>query len=333
MLRVDARWSGPPLSGRPVLVIDEGMRRHRQEAMLAPPRPPSVIRGAYPTAADLIAHAVAFMLDLGEGTVIELPAPAPWRRSRSPVAATAAATAATAADQQAALDAVELRREAEVDLLREALLHQQEALSDRVSAEATAAAEVEHQADEEALVAAAAVDLLREQAHDSAQRSTDLEQQLIAARAQLRAEQERATVLAAQTEELHVAIAGLTELVEQEGVHASVLADVVRAETERRELLSAELATAREQLAQLERRRAAERELPSATEPGGAAADAQRSGADARVPVLQERVNQLEARLAQLVGELAFVGAAREDAEQTAAALLAQATQGRGGRR
>jgi hypothetical protein len=253
LLRVDARWSEAPLRGRPVLVIDDGARRHRQEAMLAPPRPPGVIRAAYQTHSDLIGDGTSFMLDLGEGTVLALPAPSLWRRTQSPapVAAAAATTPVTPPQDLAGGDLDAMRQAAEIELLREAL--------------------IEH-ADAYARVAAA-----ESQLHSEQERADAL-------RTQAQELQGRAQKLETQAQDLHAAIAALTELHEQEGVQANVLADVVRAETERREQ------------------------------------------SESRAQTLQARVASLENRLEQLVGELALVGAAREDAEQTAAELLAAAT-------
>ncbi len=217
LLRLDARWHGTPLSGRPVLVIDDGRRRHRHDPMLAPPRPPGVIRAAYPAANELIEREVTFLLDLGDGTVLSLPGPSPWRRSQGPAVHEVPPQAPANAGPEAGL--AELRHSAEVELLR---------------------------------------------------------QELVAARADLRAEQEHAQALQAQAQELHLAIAGLSALRERDEVRAEVLADAVHSEADRRALNA-------------------------------------------------ERVAQLEHRLEQLVGELASVAAARADAEQVAADLLAQA--------
>ncbi|MGO9898356.1 MAG: hypothetical protein ACLP0J_01380 [Solirubrobacteraceae bacterium] len=271
LLRLDARWSGAPLRVRPVLIIDDGARRHRQEAMLAPPRRPGVIRAAYQTPSDLINRAVAFMLDLGGGTLVALPAPAPWR-SRS-AAATATASARAPVDHPVDDYRDAIRRDAEIDLLREALVERAAAAETQTRA---AAAEAQARATaEEARMRAAAAELHA--------RVAAAEAQLHSERERGEALQARAEALEAQAQELHGAIAGLAELLEQEGVHASVLAEVVGAETERR--------VQSESLAQ----------------------------------TLQARVALLETRLGQLVEELAFAAAAREDAEHTATELLAQA--------
>ncbi len=225
--------------------------------MLAPPRPRGVIRAAYQTHSDLIGGDVAFMLDLGDGTVLALPAPSPWRR---PPGAGATVPAPFTAPEEPLEDALDAIAHADLDAIAED--------------------------DFDAMRRSAEIDLLREGLIEHA----DADTRAVAAEAQLHTERQRAEALQAhaqalesQAQELHVAIAGLTEVIEHEGVHASVLADIVRAETERREQ------------------------------------------SDSRALTLQAHVTRLESRLEQLVGELAFAGAAREDAERTAAELLAQA--------
>lgn len=308
--------------------------------MLAPPRRPGVIRAAYQTPSDMISRAVAFMLDLGGGTLVGLPAPAPWRSQSA--AATAIAPATAPDDHPVNDDLDAMRRDAEIDLLREALVERatartralaEEAQTRAAAAEAqtraaaaeartrvaaaeaqtraaaaeaqTRAAAAEAQtraATAEAQTRAAAAEARARAAAGEAQTrvaaaeartraaAAETQTRAAAADAQLHSERERgealqarAEALEAQAQELHGAIAGLAELLEQEGVHASVLAEVVGAETERREQS--------ESLAQ----------------------------------TLQAHVARLETRLEQLVDELAFAAAAREDAEHTAAELLAQA--------
>jgi hypothetical protein len=124
---------------------------------------------------------------------------------------------------------------------------------------------------------------------------------------------------AATADELREANRELTEKLEQQDVHASGLADVVRAETKRREDAAEELAEIREQLA------SARRELESHRGIGRDAQQAMQAQVDGRRRA-ETKAKALQARLEQLISELARVSAAREDAEDSAARLLAAAT-------
>lgn len=90
LLRVAGRvlpGSAQPAT-RPALVAEHPGGLDRFEPLPAPPDPPGVMRAAFSVPAPLIVPEAAFRLELADGSLIELPAPAPG-----------AARPATAADE------------------------------------------------------------------------------------------------------------------------------------------------------------------------------------------------------------------------------------------